>query len=138
MGKIVVTEELSEERDRNQEKETLKLSDEELYERAKKVETVGKRKVVSQVYARNNHVAGHVKRRANGYCDLCDQSAPFLDRNGLPYLECHHVEWLSRGGEDSIDNAVALDPSCHRKMHELDLKTDVTHLERQIEKYSKK
>jgi len=50
-------------------------------------------------------------------------------------LECHHVDWLSRGGEDSIDNAVALDPSCHRKMHELDLKTDVQKLKGKIKEY---
>ncbi|ERH35110.1 hypothetical protein SEQU_07460 [Staphylococcus equorum UMC-CNS-924] len=50
-------------------------------------------------------------------------------------MECHHVDWLSRGGEDSIDNAVALDPSCHRKMHELDLKTDVQKLKGKIKEY---
>ena len=43
--------------------------------------------------------------------------APFSDKNGEPYLESHHVEWLSKGGEDSIDNVVALCPNCHRKMH---------------------
>lgn len=133
--KIVVTEELTEERNRNQEKEAKKLSDKDLYERAKKVETVGKRRVVTQAYARNTHITAHVKRRAAGYCDLCSEPAPFLDRNGQPFLECHHVEWLSRGGEDSIDNAVALDPSCHRKMHELDRKEDVEHLKSKIQKY---
>lgn len=135
---FVVTEELSDEKDKLQEKEASKLTDEELYERAKKVERVGKRAAVTQVYVRNTHVTAHVKRRAEGHCDLCGKPAPFFDRNGKPFLECHHVEWLSRGGEDSIDNAVALDPSCHRKMHELILKTDVNHLKRQIEKYSKK
>ncbi|WP_296863638.1 HNH endonuclease [Thermosyntropha sp.] len=28
-----------------------------------------------------------------------------------------HIEWLSRGGTDTIDNTVALCPNCHRKMH---------------------
>ena len=51
--------------------------------------------------------------------------APFKDKNGNPYLENHHVEWLSKGGEDTIDNAVALCPNCHKKMHILDDEEDV-------------
>lgn len=50
-------------------------------------------------------------------------------------MECHHVKWLSCEGEDSIYNAVELDPSCHRKMHILDLKTDVDYLMKSIEEY---
>lgn len=34
------------------------------------------------------------------------------------------VEWLSRGGHDTLDNTVALCPNCHRKMYVLDLKVD--------------
>ena len=30
----------------------------------------------------------------------------------------------SRGGDDSLDNTVALCPNCHRKMHFLDLESD--------------
>ena len=57
------------------------------------------------------------KKKANGRCQLCGMPAPFSDKNGEPYLESHHVKWLSKGGEDSIDNVVALCPNCHRKMH---------------------
>lgn len=48
------------------------------------------------------------------------ESAPFSDKNGQPYLESHHIEWLSNGGEDTIENTVALCPNCHRKIHLLD------------------
>lgn len=133
--KTVVSEDLTKKRDENQEKEAVKLSDQELYERAKKIKNAGQRKVTTTVYERHIHVSEYVKRRAKGRCDLCGNSAPFNDRRGNPYLECHHVHWLSRGGEDSIDNAVALDPSCHRKMHELDLKTDVQKLKGKIKEY---
>src|SRR5699024_9746118 len=133
--KTVVSEDLTKKRDENQEKEAAKLSDQELYERAKKVKSVGQRKVTTKVYERHTHVSEYVKRRAEGHCDLCGNPAPFKDRRGNPFLECHHVHWLSRGGEDSIDNAVALDPSCHRKMHELDLKTDVQKLKGKIKEY---
>ena len=32
-------------------------------------------------------------------------------------METHHIEWLSKGGSDTIDNTVALCPNCHKKMH---------------------
>lgn len=133
--KTVVSEDLTKKRDENQEKEAAKLSDKELYDRAKKIKSVGQRKVTTKVYERHTHVSEYVKRRAKGHCDLCGNPAPFNDRRGNPFLECHHVHWLSRGGEDSIDNAVALDPSCHRKMHELDPKTDVQKLKGKIKEY---
>lgn len=132
---FTVPVELSDYKDRLQEKKALYLTEKDLYERATQVEQVGKRKATTSVYVRNVHVSAYVKKRANGHCDLCGAPAPFKDRNGQPYLECHHVEWLSRGGEDSIDNAVALDPSCHRKMHELDLQADVSKLKEKIFEY---
>lgn len=132
---FTVPVELSDYKDRLQEKKALYLTEKDLYERATQVEQVGKRKATTSVYVRNVHVSAYVKKRANGHCDLCGAPASFKDRNGQPYLECHHVEWLSRGGEDSIDNAVALDPSCHRKMHELDLQADVSKLKEKIFEY---
>jgi len=65
-----------------------------------------------------------VKKLADGICDLCKQPAPFLSANSAPYLESHHVTWLSRGGCDSLDNVVALCPNCHRKMHIRDEELD--------------
>ena len=73
--------------------------------------------VLTTVYHRSASVAALAKRRANGVCQLCGQKAPFQDQNGDPYLECHHVDWLSEGGIDSKDNCVALCPNCHRRMH---------------------
>jgi 5-methylcytosine-specific restriction protein A len=37
--------------------------------------------------------------------------------DGTPYLEVHHVKWLALGGSDTVSNAVALCPNCHRLMH---------------------
>ena len=117
------------------EKEALKLSDSELLDRAKNAGPLGERYTRTKTYDRDPYVSEYVKRRAKGYCDLCGKPAPFKDKKGQPFLECHHVKWLSREGEDNIYNAVALDPSCHRKMHILDLKTDVDYLMKKIEKY---
>ena len=80
-------------------------------------ENVEYRTVSSNVYIRNQDIAEYTKRRAKGVCQLCGQQAPFNDKNGNPYLECHHIIWLSKGGSDSIDNTVALCPNCHKKMH---------------------
>ena len=74
----------------------------------------------TKLYKRDPVIAAYVKRRANGCCQLCGLPAPFCDANGDPYLECHHIDWLSKGGEDSVDNCAALCPNCHRKMHILD------------------
>jgi len=78
-----------------------------------------RRTVSSFQYERDEYVVAFVKRLADGVCDLCQNPAPFSSADG-PYLECHHVEHLARGGPDTIANAVALCPNCHRKMHMLD------------------
>ena len=75
-------------------------------------------------YERDPYVSQLTKLRANGKCDLCEEPAPFIDKNGNPYLETHHIDWLSKGGKDTLDNTVALCPNCHRKMHALDLEED--------------
>jgi hypothetical protein len=49
---------------------------------------------------------------------------PFRTKQGAPYLEAHHIEWLARGGADTLANTVALCPNCHRKMHALDREED--------------
>ncbi len=60
--------------------------------------------------------------------DFLRYNTPFLDVEGKPYLEVHHIKWLSKGGADSIENAIALCPNCHSKMHVIDDPTDVAFL----------
>lgn len=80
------------------------------------------------VYSRNPYISQYVKRRAKGVCQLCGAIAPFNDTKGNPYLETHHIVWLSKGGPDSIDNTVALCPNCHRRVHILAASEDVERL----------
>src|SRR6185437_2539285 len=80
----------------------------------------GRREAIAAQYVRSEAVSALVKRLANGHCDLCGDPAPFHTDDG-PYLECHHVEQLAKGGADTITNAVALCPNCHRRMHSLNL-----------------
>jgi 5-methylcytosine-specific restriction protein A len=92
----------------------------------------GNRTTTITVVERNAYVSEYAKRRANGICQLCDQQAPYFNKKGEPHLHTHHIEWLSRGGEDTIYNTVALCPNCHDKMHVLDLDEDVRKLKEKI------
>ena len=83
-----------------------------------------KRKTSTNQLVRDASVVAYVKKAAEGVCDLCEQQSPFTNKQGHPYLECHHVIRLADDGDDAIDNAVALCPNCHRKMHVLNLSTD--------------
>lgn len=111
------------------------FSDEELANRARSApKKPSKRSVTTEQISRDPAVTEYVKRKANGICDLCQDPAPFIDENEKPYLECHHVKYLAKGGYDSISNAVALCPNCHRKMHSLNLNTDKQKLNLRITK----
>lgn len=119
------------ERDRQRRAE--RLSDDELLKRARAAKgSPTRRSVVVQQTYRDPAVAEYVKRQANGRCDLCHAPAPFTDRRKQPYLECHHIVWLAKGGADSIDNAVALCPNCHRKMHALNAAKDRRRLKSRV------
>ncbi len=83
-----------------------------------------RRKVLASTFVRSTNVIKESRKRANGICQLCGCSAPFNDKKGDPYLEVHHVKWLSKGGEDSTNNTVALCPNCHTKIHVLNARED--------------
>jgi len=74
--------------------------------------------IKSTGYKRNPDVIAEVLDRAKGVCEKCKKEAPFISRaKNAPYLEVHHIEQLSCGGEDSVENAHALCPNCHREAH---------------------
>ncbi|WP_322024529.1 HNH endonuclease signature motif containing protein [Burkholderia sp. BCC1977] len=74
--------------------------------------------VVTEVYVRNPDVVADVLERARGACERCTKPAPFIRRRGqIPYLEVHHRKRLADGGEDTVENAIALCPNCHRELH---------------------
>lgn len=75
--------------------------------------------IVSQVvFNRNQYVIIEVLDRANGICERCNNPAPFIRDSDLkPYLEVHHKIPLAENGDDTVDNAIALCPNCHRQAH---------------------
>lgn len=91
-----------------------------------------KRQVVSTVHERNAYVRVYSLRRAKGICELCKMPAPF-SVNGEPFLESHHIIWLSEGGKDSIENTAAVCPNCHRRLHRLCDPNDVETLRKNVE-----
>lgn len=115
----------------NEINEATLLSDKDLEERALQTSSnkrPKKKTSTTTVIDRNTYVAEFAKRLAKGSCQLCNKKAPFDNKSGQPYLETHHIVWLSKGGMDNLNNTVALCPNCHRKMHILNSKTDVSTL----------
>lgn len=123
---VLSDKELFEKEQEAKEKKARVLSDEELFEKAKLANTIPtfKKDNTAKIWYRDPHVSEYTKRRAKGNCELCNSIAPFNNKLGFPYLEIHHIDWLSKNGLDNIENTVALCPNCHRKMHALDLPQD--------------
>lgn len=69
------------------------------------------------VYQRSRQVARYVLMRAKGKCESCEKPAPFIKKDGSPYLEPHHVNRLSDGGLDHPQYVGAVCPNCHREIH---------------------
>jgi len=68
-------------------------------------------------YARDPKVKAWVLKEVSGQCECCEADAPFTTAEGEPFLEVHHLRHLADGGSDTVSNAVALCPNCHREMH---------------------
>jgi hypothetical protein len=91
----------------------------------KRLEAIAKagtkaKKVLREVYRyeRSPHVKAECLFLAKGICAHCKKPGPFEDEaTKLPFLEVHHKTPLSKGGEDSVENTVALCPNCHSKEH---------------------
>jgi 5-methylcytosine-specific restriction protein A len=74
--------------------------------------------VTTKVHVRNPHVVAAARLRAAGVCERCQQPAPFTRKSdGTPFLEVHHPHKLADGGDDTLENAEALCPNCHRQAH---------------------
>jgi 5-methylcytosine-specific restriction protein A len=71
----------------------------------------------SKQFDRDPNIIAWVLRASAGLCEACGEAAPFLKLDGSYFLEVHHVRPLAEGGPDQADNAVALCPNCHRRLH---------------------
>ncbi|EKA7363833.1 HNH endonuclease [Vibrio parahaemolyticus] len=133
-GEHLVTMEDKEQIQQLRRKKAAKLSDEELkYRASQAVRKPGQYKQLTVQHERNVWVSEFAKRRAGGICQLCLLPAPFKNTKREPYLETHHIEWLAKGGDDTIENTVALCPNCHRKMHIVNDEQDIKTLKQRLE-----
>jgi len=81
-------------------------------------ESPSQKEVKSYQYVRDPKVVAYVLKKSKGKCGDCNNKGPFISKStGLPYLEVHHKIMLKDGGPDTIENAIALCPNCHRKTH---------------------
>ena len=68
-------------------------------------------------YDRDPKVVAWVLKNSGGNCESCKKPAPFVKPGGDFYLEVHHLRRLVDGGSDTVTNAVAVCPNCHRELH---------------------
>lgn len=76
-----------------------------------------KKRTVSD-FARSPYVVAAAILRAAGRCETpaCTRKL-FRRDDGSRFLEVHHITPLAEGGDDTIANAAALCPACHRELH---------------------
>lgn len=88
-------------------------------ERLKKAPRKPQKKIVRHfIFIRNPDVVAEALLRSSGHCEACDSKAPFNRKSdNSAYLEIHHRIPLAEGGEDTLENVIALCPNCHRESH---------------------
>jgi hypothetical protein len=71
-----------------------------------------------QDFVRNPYVVAAALLRSAGACEMPDCTRRLFRRDdGSNFLEVHHITPLGEGGDDTLVNAAALCPSCHRELH---------------------
>lgn len=69
-------------------------------------------------FVRNPLVVAIAKQRAEHQCEIPSCKTPtFLSDEGTPFCEVHHIQPLSEGGLDTIENAICLCAQHHRQAH---------------------
>lgn len=100
-----------------------------LFASASKMVLSGSEVTVKTKRTQTNPVIGeYVRMRANGYCELCGQKAPF-EYKGKPYLCLSHIVPIAMGGKDKVSNIAALCPNCNARMGMLGSEEDRKTLE---------
>lgn len=96
-----------------------KVDPKTILKRAKKAKGKPKKVLRQRVeFVRDPYVVAGAIVRSNGACEMPGCPATlFLKEDGSPFLEVHHIVTLAEGGDDTLDNAAALCPRCHRELH---------------------
>jgi 5-methylcytosine-specific restriction enzyme A len=73
---------------------------------------------------RSRRFAQELHEQYGGKCQICLWSP--CDKYGHPLCHGHHIHWLCRGGEDSLENMVLVCPNHHAAIHRCDAAFDYT------------
>lgn len=90
-----------------------------VFERARRAKGQPARRIVQRDdFVRNPYVVQAAILRSGGKCEMPGCNCALFERdNGMPYLEVHHITPLAERGDDTLENAAALCPHCHRRLH---------------------
>lgn len=76
----------------------------------------------TQAPTRNQNLVEKLQRIYSGKCQICQWNP--IDDYGKEICHGHHIQWLSRGGADEIQNMVLICPNHHAAIHKLDAPLD--------------
>jgi HNH endonuclease len=83
--------------------------------------TPDQRKYTTNEYLRDSKVRRYVAKKALGVCECCKNrgfnSQVFVKPNGSGYVETHHIVPVGEGGQDVVENVIALCPNHHMEAH---------------------
>lgn len=65
---------------------------------------------------RDPKISRLVKEKNKYICEMCGKK-PFIQKNGVPYAEAHHLFELSKTRIDSPDQMICVCANCHRIIH---------------------
>lgn len=110
------------------------ISDMELSKKVHSFDGIARsRRTVTKTYEYNLFVREYVNRRANGYCELCGNPAPF-SIGSKPFLKTYHLTPLTQAGTDTPSNIAALCPNCYEKLKMLRPQKDLEFLKQNCSK----
>lgn len=72
---------------------------------------------IKEYRIRSIQIKTYALLRADGKCEKCENNAPFKNKDGIPFLEVHHIYSLSDDGLDHPNNVAAICPNCHKEAH---------------------
>jgi hypothetical protein len=75
-----------------------------------------------QAPTRNQRLVEELQDLYSGRCQICRWSPKNIYGKGL--CHGHHIQWLSRGGTDEVQNMVLVCPNHHAAIHKLDAPLD--------------
>lgn len=81
----------------------------------------------SQAPLRNQRLVEQLQDIYNGQCQICKWHPKRIYFHQL--CQAHHIQWLSRGGDDELQNMVLVCPNHHAAIHRVDAPLDYEYLE---------